>query len=183
MQIHTHYSIAVKSTPSTTMIGRGRMYHLDDEEMHKVNLLLSTNGSSTLQTSLVRSYDKAFVKGITFYSQRYTRVKKRNSFTVVFEDPLDHSSCYGVVETFISVADTCNIALVKQCVLKQVGPPYDFHGVISDDSRALLFEDYITYEYGAEMFVFVHNLKNKCFNLTYNDWNVLTPLVNTVECE
>ena len=162
------------------MIGRGRAYLLDDNERRQV---LSCDGSFTLETPLVRSYDKASALGITYCSRRYTRVKKRNSYTVAFEDPLDHSSCYGIVETFISVTNSYNLALVQQCVLKQVGPPHSFNGIISDDNHELLFEDYVTYEDGIKRFIFIHNLKNKCFNLTYNDWNVLTPLVNNVECE
>lgn len=110
-------------------------------------------------------------------------MKKRNTYTVAFEDPLDHSSCYGIVETFISVANFYNLELVQQCVLKQVGPPHSFNGIISDDNYALLFEDYVTYGDGIKRFIFVHNLKNKCFNLTYDGWSVLTPLVNNVECE
>ena len=111
------------------MIGRGKAYHLDDEEMRQVNCLLSCVGSFSVETPLVQSYDKAFALGITFYSRRYTRVKKRNSYTVAYQDPLDHSTCYGIVETFISVTNSYNLAL---CVKKQVGPPHNFRGIISD---------------------------------------------------
>ena len=46
--IHIHnvcFSTIARYRPSTTMIRRGRMYHLDDEEMQQVKFLLSCDGS------------------------------------------------------------------------------------------------------------------------------------------
>ena len=83
----SHFSNTARNR-SSTMIGRGKVYHLNDGEMREVNSLLSCDSSFTqLETPLVRSYDKASAQGITFYSRGYTRVKKQNSYTVAFEDP------------------------------------------------------------------------------------------------
>ena len=52
--IHIHnalcFSAIARNRPSTTMIRRGRMYHLDDEEMQQVKFLLSCDGLFSLET-------------------------------------------------------------------------------------------------------------------------------------
>ena len=54
--------------------------------------------------------------------------------------------------------------------------------VVTADSLYALFNHYITYE-GASNFIFAASIVQKCFNLSNNNWKVLTLPINDVENE
>ena len=84
------------------MLGSGNALCLQEEEVKKINEFLIRGNYPCLQSSLVRVYDKAEMKGTILFGCHYRRVTKRNSFTVKYLKPPLDSVCYGIVDNFIS---------------------------------------------------------------------------------
>ena len=75
------------------------------------------------------------------------------------------SSCYGLIEKFIS-ASTFQLVKVTKVSIKK-GIPYQVEsGLITEESSLLLFEDYITFTKDTQIYVFAHHIIEKCINLT-----------------
>ena len=55
--------------------------------------------------------------------------------------------------------------------------------IVATSSQALLFEDYLTFKEGPKLYIFAHQIRYIHCNLMTSEWNVLTPLVNSVEVE
>ena len=64
------------------------------------------------------------------------------------------------------------------------GPPHKIPDrVVTADSLYTLFNDYITCEEDTFKFIFTVNIVQKCFNLSNDNWRVLTLPVNDVQNE
>ena len=165
------------------MIGSGNEYSLQDEELQEINQLLSSINSPTLNCSVVRTYAKVKVDGNVFFSKSYKRVTKRNSYTISYLKPQSNSVYYGLIEYFLS-ANGHYLASIRTLEIISRGPVQQFsEDIISNDSKKILFSDYLTFEHGSRAYIFVNQILRKCCNLSHSNWNVLTFLVNNVEFE
>lgn len=146
---------------------------LTHDEASKINSLLNSRGFTQISVGIVtRVHYKVKLRGKCYFAQLNRRVKKRNSYTIAY------SSCfkpinYGLIEKFIVLMNH-NIAIVKNVKVNSIGS--------SEIERALL-EDYLQYEEGEICCIFVHQIIEKCFNLTNNGLNLLAFPVNNVEFE
>ena len=86
------------------------------------------------------------INGRMYFSLKYKRVKKCNSYTVAFKEVTDASLCYGEIEKFIQVStNSAPLAIVKCLITRITGPPhYLSASVITADSKELLFDSYLT---------------------------------------
>ena len=50
--------------------------------------------------------------------------------------------------------------------------------IATEPTQALLFEDYLTYSEGTIVYIFAHQIRDKCCNLSNSGWKLLTPIVN-----
>ena len=74
---------------------------LCDHEIHQIDQLLITCGLQPLRKPINHVYvhHKAMISGKMYFSNGYKKVKKRNSYTVMFST--DSTVGYGIVEKFI----------------------------------------------------------------------------------
>lgn len=162
------------------MIGSGVLEVLCEEIKDEINDLFTHHKFAKTDSSYIRVFSKATVRGTTFFSKNNKRVKKRNSYTVSYvtaSNPVN----YGLIENFFTV-DCHHMAVLQNLQIVDTLPPRKLSG---DDltTRALLFEDYLIYSEGARKVVFMHQIERKCCNLTNSHLNILTPNVNNVELE
>lgn len=165
------------------MIGSGTDYKVNNDQRRELNKLLSTKSALELQSSHVQMFNKAKWNGSILYTQGYKRVSKRNSYTVSYS-PLDQEiTLFGIVERLISVNEQ-HIAILKNLVPNSNYSPFNFTDYdITCESKSVLFSDYITFELGEHHYIFIHQIKHKCCNLSNNKWNILTIPINNVEIE
>lgn len=193
--MHTHINIATciflnraatSDFASRTIetIGLGNAYSLKDEELEEINQILSSINSPCLNTSVnVRVYTKVKVDGKIFFSKKHKRVTKRNSYTISYLKPPSVCIYYGLIENFLS-ANGHYFAAIKTLEIMSKGPVQQFsEDIINNDSKNILFNDYLTFECGSCSYIFVNQILEKCCNISTSDWNVLTHLVNNVEFE
>lgn len=166
------------------MIGQGKSSNFTSAELHNVNQLLINHSFDPIgpSNSLIRVYNKASVNGKVFFSKENKRVKLHNSYTVAYSVPLSDSLYYGLIEKFIAICGY-EIAHITECNIECQGPPRDFTALIKPKSQRYVFQDYITYKKGAQKFIFINQIMEKCLNLTNNNWKLLTLPVNDVEYE
>lgn len=164
------------------MTGRGISSCLTDAEIYNINQLLDSRNYDPITSSSFRLYKKLSIRGNTFSSKANIRVKRRNSYTIAFSVPSSSSFCYGLVEHFLSFVDQ-KLALVTELNIVCQGLQNDFTTTVTSRSRNYLFQDYLTYEEGEKKFIFADQIVHKCFNLTNNDWKVLSLAPNDIECE
>ena len=125
------------------------------------------------------------INGRMYFSLQYSRVKKRNSYTIAFKEATDASLCYGEIQKFIQVSSNSPpLAIVKSLITQITGPPHHLsESIITVDSQQLLFDNYLTCTEGSIRCIFVSSIVAKCFNLSNDNWNVLTLPVNDIENE
>lgn len=164
------------------MAGLGTPCSLQNSEYDRINQILKSNGLPLLKSTCVRTYHKAIVNGKTYFSKGYKRVTKRNSFTISYRCPYSEAVLFGIIENFID-ANGHYLASIREIVITSKGPPQQFSESITEDSKELLFSDYMTYKDGGNNYIFVRQILEKCINLCNGDWNVLTSPVNDVEVE
>ena len=176
-----YYSLE-SSTSGIQMVGKATMCTLNDDEVHQVNQLLVHYGLPVLGNSTTYIYHKAIISGKIFFSINNKRVKKRNSYTVMFRDSESSSNqCFAIVEKFLT-SNGHHMAAVKTLRAHVSGPPHEIaESVVTADSLYAPFNHYIMYE-GASKFIFAASIVQKCFNLS-NNWKVLTLPINDVENE
>lgn len=87
----------VSSSESVQMCGQGEVFLANDEEITKINKLLTDSGFSPLSTNLMRLHNKAIISGKKYSSRKNKRVKKQNSYTI--KTSLD-SPQYGLINFF-----------------------------------------------------------------------------------
>ena len=169
------------------LIGKPNMASLPDSEADQIDQLLVTNGLDPFNkpTGPVCVYHRVMINGRMYFSLNYNRVKRRNSYTVAFKEATDASLCYGEIEKFMQVStNSPPLALVKSLVTQITGPPHPLsETLITVDSQELLFDNYLTYTEGPFRYIFVSSIIAKCFNLSNDNWNVLTIPVNDIENE
>ena len=165
------------------MVGKGVSFTLEDKQIDELNQLLTNYNLLPLSSPHVRIYDKAVIRGKVFFTKENKRVKRRNSYTIAFSVPFSNSFSYGIVEKFLKINDHC-LAIVTELTIQCAGPPRGIIlGTITDESRGILFEDYLTYKEGNKKIIFMHQILEKSFNLTNEDWKLLCLPVNDVEFE
>ena len=127
----------------------------------------------------VTLYQRANINGNYFTSTQYKRGKRQNNHTILVCYP---SSCYGLIENFISASTFQLVKVTKVSIKKDI--PYQVEsGLITEESSLLLFEDYITFTKDTQIYVFAHHIIEKCINLTVGTSQLLTQRVNNIEIE
>jgi hypothetical protein len=179
------YIIRTRSQTDVQLVGMAKLSILCDHEIHQVDQLLITRGLQALRKPINHVYvhHKAMINGKMYFSSGYKKVKKRNSFTVMFST--DSTVGYGIIEKFIQVStNVCPLAVIKTLTTQIAGPPHHLSdSVITADSQQLLFNDYLTFDEGTVTYIFAAEIIHKCFNLTTDNWKVLTLPVNDIENE
>ena len=115
------------------------MSSLCDSEAYQIDQLFITNGLEPLNkpTDPVCVYHRIMINGRMYFSFKYNRVKKRNSYTVAFKEVTDASLCYGEIEKFIQVSTNSPPLAIVKCLITQItGPPHHLsESVITVDSQ------------------------------------------------
>ena len=159
--------------------------NLTETDLCQLNLLFRNNhfGFIASTSSPARVYAKAKINGTSIFSRENKRVKRHNSFTVSFtKTVLDDGPYYCVVEKFVSVCGQ-NVAFITELAITGTGPPSDLLGVMTLETKACLFEEYLAYNENEKMCILVNQINNKCINLSTENWKLLTNPVNSIECE
>ena len=83
------------------MCGKGKVFLFlaSDEEVVKINQLLTDAGFMPLTTNLMRQHNRAVILGKRYSSRKNKRVKKQNSYTI--KTSLDCAR-YGLIDFFVS---------------------------------------------------------------------------------
>ena len=160
-------------------MGRVKSITLADEDGVQVNHLLSTNGLLPLQSMVADLSYKARINGRTFFAKENRRVKKRNSYTISFSAPSSTAPRYGFIQKFLTIDGGQIIALIKELIIVNTGPPNGVPDTIATAaSQRMLFE-----VEGTQMYIFAHQIRSLCCNLSNSGWKLLTAIVNNVEIE
>ena len=179
------YIIRTGSQADVHLVGIAKVSTLCDHEIHQIDQLLISHGLQALSKPIDHIYihHKAMINGKVYFSYGYKKVKKRNSFTVMFSK--DSAVGYGMVEKFIQISTNVSpLAVIKTLTTQITGPPHHLSdSVVTVDSRQFLFSDYLTFDEGAMTYIFATNIIQKCFNLTTDNWKVLTLPINDIENE
>ena len=181
--IHCVYSCRTlrnsADSPKIKFLGQGTSYFLEDIEFAGINKLLEDSTQPVLLNRNVTLYQRANIDGKYFTSMHYKREKRQNNYTVLIGNS---SSCYGLIENFIS-ASTYQLVTVRKLSIKKGIPHQVEPGLITSASSEILFEDYITYSTDTQIYIFPHCIVEKCINLTVENLQLLTHRVNTIENE
>lgn len=165
------------------MIGKTKLISLPEEDAAQINHLLESSGLLPLRSTKVESSLKARISGSTFFAKENRRVKKSNSFTIAFVLQSDATLHYGFIERFLVANDT-HVALIQELDIVRKGPQNGVpESIATISSQALMFEDYLTYKEGTHRYIFTHQIKYLCCNLSNSSWKLLTTLVNDTEVE
>ena len=164
-------------------IGTGKTHYLQDDDVQRINQLLKMTDSPSLHSNSVRIYHKVEVNGTIFFSQNYTKVTRRNSYTISYCKPSSDNLFYAIVKNYVA-ASGYYFASIKELEIQCKGPPKEFSkDILNDDSKDVLFGDYLTFQYGTNNYIFVSQILQKLINLSICSWNILTFPVNDVEIE
>ena len=167
------------------MIGKINFCSLSDEDVAKINELFITSGLTPINSTHVICgvRYKAKINGKTFVARKNKRVKRRNSYTASFFVPSNDSLSYGLIENFLTVNNT-EIALIHELSIVGRGPQIEVpESIITMTSQALLFEDYLSYKEETTQYIFTHQIRDLCCNLTSSTWKLLTSVINYIEAE
>ena len=120
-----------KLTDSVIAMGVPKNITLEGDDECVVRDLLETNDIHTVPCAVVTLQPKIKIRGQVIFSKESKRVKKRNTFTVAFTDPLyPDKHCYGRVKRFLTCpADTPNCLHVAVIEPLQVEHCRDLHNL------------------------------------------------------
>lgn len=171
--------ISSSESDAVRMCGKGEIFSASDEEIVKINKLLTDSGVMPLSGNLMRLYKKAVILGKTYSSRKNKRAQKQNSYTV--RTCLDTAQ-YGLIEFFLSTKDHFLAAITVLNIQK--GIPHSISpDEVTLESQSLLFEGYFTYKEESLIFIFANQIAKKCINLSNSSSKLLTTLVNNIELE
>ena len=147
-----------------------------------INDLLSSNKLPQLTTNYTTVHTKAIINGEAFSSKENKRPKRSNDYTIAYTGS-NHQQCYALVNKYLSIQNT-SIAFITELSI-HIGPSYDFSSYITTKSKDLLLSDYLYYKTRSTKYIFVHQIKLKCINLSFagKHCKTLTLPVNSVEKE
>lgn len=161
------------------MCGKGEIYEASDEEVAKINKLLTDSGSLPLSSNIMRLHKKAIIMGKTYSSRKNKRVKKQNTYTV--KTCVD-TAPYGLIEYFVSTKSGPLAAITVLNVQK--GIPYTISpDDVTRESQSLLFEGYFSYQEETLVFIFASQITEKCINISSSHSKLLTTSLNNIELE
>ena len=67
-------------------MGKSTISSISDTELAQSQELLTNQTESNMPTGPVCVYSRAVIKGRMYYSSRYSRVKKSNTYTIAFKE-------------------------------------------------------------------------------------------------
>lgn len=162
----------------TKMIGKGVLESIAEDKA-EINQFLTSHKHSPTEALYVRVFSKAIIGGKTFFTKANRRVKKRNTYTVSYSSSSSELN-YGAIEKFIQVDDH-HLAVIQELITAPLCEiPVNF---ATAASQSILFQNYLRYTEGTRKLVFVHQIVQKCCNLSNNDCKYLTFNVNDIELE
>jgi len=142
---------------------------------------MTKNNFAEITNIEARSYNKCIInRRKRICSRCYGNDKKRNNYTIAFEH--DNLVKYAIIENFISI-ENYHLIFVTSLKILGKGPNRRFDSYITDQTKEMLFEDYLTFEEDCRMVIFSNQIINLCCNLSNNSFNLITIPVNSTETE
>ena len=166
------------------LLGQGISYQLTERERKLINDLLTFHKFSPLTTDYVKEHMKALINGKVFSSKENKRAKRSNDYTVSYIDSNGLQS-YALVNKYIYISiQNISLAFITELSIT-VGPSYEFTSHITTQSKNMLFSDYQYYKKGCMRYIFTHQIKEKCINLSFagKTYKSFTLPVNNIEVE
>lgn len=150
-------------SPEVCILGGMASKHLNPVDAEALLMFVSARGLDVLHGHAHVAVYRIEVRGHTYYSRMYKRVKKRNSYTVLFNS--DGVTKYGLIEFFLYIA--CKVVVVlKPLVPMQISLKEHFNLTTTAlDCQPFIIPVNIENTVG---FCFAEDILCKCIFLNFN---------------